>query len=594
MKPVESKKIVTKILFSLGTAALLATNLLHAAPVVDLVEQGRRIYQEGVLISGAPLSGERAERGAVTGSAAACVQCHRRSGMGSVEGDIQVSPITGRFLFSDSNNDKTLATMDLRRGKRFNQRHDPYTDEALALALREGVNNSGKDMNITMPHFALGEADLKALTAYLKQLSAEPSPGVTEERIQFATVITPDVEPERKKAMVDMMRVAFAQKNGSTAPGRRHMVTAAEMVLRTEHKWDLAVWELQGAPDTWPAQLEEFYKRQPVFALVSGLSNGTWQPVHDFCQKQSVPCWFPSVSLPVLSEAQYPLYFSRGVALEAGVLANYLRNAKAEQRPQRVVQIYRNNHAGQGAAQALKRSLSAANITVEDRVLSDESDSLQKALSDLKDKDQLMLWLRPADIASLEKIKPTEKIITYFSAELSGGERTAFPPAWKSIARLVYPYEMPEARLSNLTYFNTWMKSRKLAIVDEPMQSEVYFALNFLSDTMAEMLDNLYRDYLIERAESMLSRRESGKAEQEARDRAFVGRTEDLLRKHGTRTAAPGVRPGAISREAGNREGTTIYPRLSLAPGQRFASKGAYIVRFDSDKLVAESDWIVP
>ena len=47
----------------------------------------------------------------------------------------------------------------------------------------------------------------------------------------------------------------------------------------------------------------------------------------------------------------------------------------------------------------------------------------------------------------------------------------------------------------------------------------------------------------------------------------------------------------------GERQGTTIYPRLSLAPGQRTASKGAYIVRFAGDsgqELQAESDWIVP
>ncbi|MFP3693192.1 cytochrome C, partial [Burkholderia sp. SIMBA_048] len=42
---------------------------------------------------------------------------------------------------------------------------------------------------------------------------------------------------------------------------------------------------------------------------------------------------------------------------------------------------------------------------------------------------------------------------------------------------------------------------------------------------------------------------------------------------------------------------TGYYPRLTLAPGQRYASKGGYIVRFaepDRLRVVADSDWIVP
>jgi hypothetical protein len=41
----------------------------------------------------------------------------------------------------------------------------------------------------------------------------------------------------------------------------------------------------------------------------------------------------------------------------------------------------------------------------------------------------------------------------------------------------------------------------------------------------------------------------------------------------------------------------SIYPHLSLGPGQRFASKGSYIVAVggaDDRELTPVSDWIVP
>jgi len=78
-----------------------------------------------------------------------------------------------------------------------------------------------------------------------------------------------------------------------------------------------------------------------------------------------------------------------------------------------------------------------------------------------------------------------------------------------------------------------------------------------------------------------------------------LGKTGDLERKHGPLTADESVRIHFADQQSyqGKSQGTTIYPHLSLGPGQRFASKGAYIVRFadeKSDKLIAESDWIIP
>jgi hypothetical protein len=37
-----------------------------------------------------------------------------------------------------------------------------------------------------------------------------------------------------------------------------------------------------------------------------------------------------------------------------------------------------------------------------------------------------------------------------------------------------------------------------------------------------------------------------------------------------------------------------VFPNLSLGPGQRFASKGSYIVKVSNGKIEAASSWIIP
>ena len=179
--------------------------------------------------------------------------------------------------------------------KSFNQRHDPYAIDSFANALRLGRHESGRDLDALMPHYVLGDTEVLALASYLRRLSNSWSPGVSDQQVRLATVITPDVDPERKRIFLAMVNGIVAQKNGNMVHGQRTMSSGAEMVLQTDRAWAMQVWELQGAPDSWRAQLDRFQAAQPVFAIASGLGAGNWAPVHGFCEQQKLPCWFPSV-----------------------------------------------------------------------------------------------------------------------------------------------------------------------------------------------------------------------------------------------------------------------------------------------------------
>jgi hypothetical protein len=225
----------------------------------------------------------------------------------------------------------------------------------------------------------------------------------------------------------------------------------------------------------------------------------------------------------------------------------------------------------------------------------------QKAMAQLNASDTLMLWLRPADLSELATL-PRTKAQVWVSATLSGGEQLGLPPALRTQAILVQPLEIERVRASNLARFSTWLSAMKIQPVDVRMQSEVYAATRLLTATVHGMLNNLYTDYLIERAESTLSMFEAMQVEEEVRD-MMMGpmNRRPLSPTPPTESEAQAMAAAAKAQkehldEMRKRGGTTVYPRLSLGPGQRFASKGAYLERLNPDGpgILGEPEWVRP
>ncbi len=190
-------------------AALLVLFFSWVWALSNAPTDGQNLYRKGILPSGEAVTGIREGGGSTSGAAAACVNCHRPSGMGSVEGGIVIPPITARYLFKPG----ALFGREANRVELETAARNPYTDATLARAIRDGINPNGRKLDYLMPRFKLDDATMNSLIAYLKQLSSGPARGVTADTLHFATIITPDADPVKRKGMLDVLEHFVASKN---------------------------------------------------------------------------------------------------------------------------------------------------------------------------------------------------------------------------------------------------------------------------------------------------------------------------------------------------------------------------------------------
>lgn len=522
--------------------ACLPCQAAPPTPTIDRVAQGRRIYEQGILVSGGQLRGMRPGEITVQGADAACILCHRRSGMGLSEGASLVPAITGPALFGNARQagHKTRLSPGITYSSYPSLSRPPYDAQSLGHAIRKGVSPSGYHFQYLMPKYELGDEDMAALIAYLRVLSARPSPGASEGVVHFSTVITPGQNEVKRKAMIDVLQACFAERHPSN------------------QQWRLHVWDVKGAPETWGHQLEKLYAGQNVFALASGMGAGEWGPIHDFCESHGVPCMFPNVVLHGgENEGNYSFYFSRGALLEADVIAGYLGEDAGKNEVIRVVQISRSGGAGSKAAVALRSSLGSGALQIDNRILAGLSaEAFRKALEGLQATDTLVLWLDETELDALVKQvpEPPKAGMIFISGWLGVTENMPLNTHWRKRVMMVYPFDSPSRWQVRMNFnLRPWLKGKNIGSADDRQLGNTLTACNLLSEGMLRLRGVLSRDYLVELTENY---------------------------------------PVSM----GNAPGSQAFPRFSLGPGQRFSSKGAYVFRFapDDKKLEVVRDWVIP
>lgn len=544
-------------------AALLALSGHGLASSAAKAENlpGQRIYRDGVLPSGELLRATVQQGVPLSGADAACARCHRRSGLGSSEGRNNIRPVAGRLLFPTSRAEQLASPSAKGRSVSAGVRvaaRPVYTEASLAQALREGIDPAGHRLDPLMPRYTLSDTAAEQLHAYLAVLSAEPAPGVSDTEIHFATIIAPGVSPEKTRAMLGVLRAFVSDKNAGTRKEARRRDEGREQMDRAYRTWVLHSWELSGPPESWRDQLAAYYRQQPVFAVIGGIGSSSWEPVHAFCEAFEVPCVFPDVDYPVVTEAAYyPLYFSRGVTLEAEVLVKHLIETGATSKIGTIVQVYRNTSLGRLPAHVLREALRGGDQrTVIDYPLADAGRLPEEFFTKLLGRQSpiiLVIWLDATDVQSLgfAGAPPAGLQEIYLSGSLSAMRRPDLPDHWLGKVHMVYPFDLPSSREQRLARMKVWLRARKIPLADERTQANAFFAVTVIGDAISHLGENFSRDYFIERIEQM---------------------TETSL-------------------------SPSIYPHLSLGPGQRFASRGGYVVRFSpgaESPPLPVSNWLVP
>lgn len=532
---------------------------------VEILRLGERMYRDGILPSGEVMEAYIKDDVKVDSSAFSCSSCHLRSGLGSVEGGVITPPTNGTSLYKPYQRPPSLEDIPDKAGRyiyaKTVTKRPAYTRETLATALRFGKDPANQVFNDVMPRYPLNDKNMAILISYLEALSSEPSPGASNKEIFFATIITDEVSQEDRQALLAPLQSFISLKNQQVKMFNDFIKFGYTPTVDMKYAFrqaSLDVWELKGPQETWKGQLAEYYKRKPVFAILGGISTKDWKPIHEFCEQEQLPCLFPITNFPVLSPpGWYTYYFNKGFAQEGEAVAHYLNRLEGISRDTPILQIIQDSPTGKALATGFQNSwdtfdrTAVTTITLTGSQIHDQS-AMSAILKNSK-AQVLILWADAEilpNLTTLISYLPSSGMI-FVSSGYLGKNTTRIEETIRNKVYITYPYRLTpyvgpktggiDARVPILASSKDFGSRRIESRSTDVLKQAILNGVSLLND-------NLYRDNLMD----------------------IMSMQMDII-----------VRD---------------YERLSFGPGQRYVSKGCYIIQLGpgtEPELLPRSEWVV-
>jgi hypothetical protein len=149
------------------------------------------------------------------------------------------------------------------------------------------------------------------------------------------------------------------------------------------------------------------------------------------------------------------------------------------------------------------------------------------------------------ELLAAEKTRPGLVIV---AGSLLGANLKAIPEKARAFTYLTYPYRLPQDERLNRIYIEPFKINPKSEEAADPILKRSFITTQVLTEALMDLRGNYYRDYFFD----------------------VIGMLGD--------------------------QKYPLYERLSFGPGQRYASKGCYIVQLGEGpkpNLIKKSDWVI-